>query len=639
MKKLVLFTVLFMFLFSLFFIGCKKNPPVENKKPPTCSSNAAPVNNTNVSTTSVTLSWTAATGATSYDVFVGGSAASATKVGNVTTTSYNYTIPSNANATYYWYVVPKNADGSATGCSSSATSFVFGTAPGCARNIEPANGTSLTTKTITLKWSKVANSSGYDVYLGTTSTPTATIATNVTDTVFTYTVPANYTTTYYWYVVPKNTGGAGTGCTSSVTAFTYLTAPTNATNISPANGEPVTGTIANLKWSKVNGASSYDVYAGETAATAISVGSNVTDTVFAYTLPSAELSKTIYWYVVPKNNLGSATNSQATATSFVKLVIKAPATINFPVIGYFPSYRSVSEYPDATFKMTDIVAYAFASLTSTSTVSIASPTVFTAVIAKAKANGAKVLLAINGTQANFAAMGQSAAGRTTLVKDLMTKVRQYDIDGIDLDYEYPRTTDGTDTMFALLARQLSDSLHVDGKYYLSAAITAGKYAGSIRDGIKTEVFNYIDFFNVMVYDDFSTTSGEDYRQHSPYAMAVTCMNYWINTRGMPKSKCILGIPAYGRNSGAAQISTSYKTILTSGTQLGPSPLNLSDSAIITKADNTTFKTYYNGITTVKQKTDYAKQVAGGVMFWEIGHDAVGDNSLIKAAFDQLGRSL
>ena len=41
-------------------------------------------------------------------------------------------------------------------------------------------------------------------------------------------------------------------------------------------------------------------------------------------------------------------------------------------------------------------------------------------------------------------------------------------------------------------------------YYLTAAVTAGKYAGSIRDAIRTEVFEYIDWFNVMAYDDFST---------------------------------------------------------------------------------------------------------------------------------------
>ena len=639
MKKIIAQALLLVIICTSLIIACTKEKPLPQKNPPSCTTNTAPLNNTNVSATTVTLSWAAANGATSYDVYVGTSASNTSVVAsNVSGTSYSYTIPSSSNATYYWYVVPKNADGSAKGCNSSATSFVFGTAPGCATNVEPANGSNITIKTATLKWSKVQNATGYDVYVGTSSTTTALAAANVTDTTYNYNIPANFTTIYYWYVVPKGNGGSGAGCTSSITAFTYLTAPTATTNIAPATSALVYGSTVELKWNKASGAANYDVYAGSSAANATLIASNITDTLYTYNLPTASLSTTYYWYVVPKNILGNAANSQATATPFRHTIIKAPPTINFPVIGYFPSYRLLSEYPDVTFKMTNIVAYAFANLTSTGTVTIASIPVFEAVTAKAKANGAKVLLAVTGTSTNFIAMGQSAAGRATLVNDLMAKVRQYNLDGIDLDYEYPRTTDGTDSMFALLAKQLSDSLHVDGKYYLSAAITAGKYAGSIRDGIKTEVFNYIDFFNVMVYDDFSTTAGENYRQHSPYAMAVTCMNYWINTRGMPKEKCILGIPAYGRNSGAAQISTSYKTILTSGAQLGPSPLNLSDSATITKADNSTFTTYYNGIKTKKQKTAYAKQVAGGIMFWEIGHDAVGDNSLIKAACDELGRS-
>lgn len=527
-----------------------------------------------------------------------------------------------------------------TGCKKEPVTPPNNTAIQCTQNTSPVAGSNISTTSVTLSWATVTGADSYDVFLGTTSNPTTIIANNISQTSYTYTLPNNNTATYYWYVVPKNKKGAAAGCSSNQTTFTFSGIPANATNVSPANDGIVTTTAISLNWNAVAGATLYDVYFGTSAANAILVGNNIATNTYTHNLSSTALSNTYYWYVVPKNSIGSAINSIATATHFKYLMIKAPAPLNFPVIGYFPSYRSVTEYPDVTFKMCNVVCYAFANINTSSTIDIASPSVFSALYTKAKANGSKVFLSVNASSENFKTMGQSASNRLVFINDIMAKLRQYALDGVDLDYEYPKTTDGTDTMFALLTKQLSDSLHVDSKYYLSAAITPGLYAGNIRDGIKTETFNYIDLFNIMVYDDFTTEAAYPYKQHSPYSMAVTCLNYWINTRGMPQQKAVLGIPAYGRNSGAKQIAASYKTILSTGTQLGPTPINLSDSATLTNATTgATYTTYYNGINTVKRKTDYAKLNAGGIMFWEIAQDTPGDaNSLIRAANEALGRS-
>ena len=57
----------------------------------------------------------------------------------------------------------------------------------------------------------------------------------------------------------------------------------------------------------------------------------------------------------------------------------------------------------------------------------------------------------------------------------------------------------------------------------------------------------------MAYDDFSTST--PYRHHSDYTLATVCLNYWLTTRGMPASKAVLGIPAYGRPAGMTQSGT------------------------------------------------------------------------------------
>ncbi|MDB5208707.1 MAG: hypothetical protein JWR72_3782 [Flavisolibacter sp.] len=317
------------------------------------------------------------------------------------------------------------------------------------------------------------------------------------------------------------------------------------------------------------------------------------------------------------------------------VVIQAPPPFGFYVVGYFPSYRSLTDIPDIKFKMCNVVNYAFFGVNSTGTLTINNSTLTSQFIAKAKANGAKAFLSINDGsgdgKTNFKVMAVTAAGRTLFIKDVMKNVRQFGFDGVDMDWEFPTTSDGTDVTFTALMKELSDSLHTSAKYYLTAAITAGKYAGGIRDAIKTELFTYVDFFNVMAYDDFNTTV--PYKQHSDYNLAVTCLNYWLNIRSMPPQKCVLGFPAYGRPSGITQSGTilAYKDILAKG---GSSQ---SDSAVVSNGAFTNYTIYYNGQPTVKKKTALAKQTANGVMMWEKWHDAMDGNSLLKAACDTIGR--
>ncbi|NOT51792.1 MAG: hypothetical protein HOP10_11015 [Chitinophagaceae bacterium] len=416
------------------------------------------------------------------------------------------------------------------------------------------------------------------------------------------------------------------------------TVPGCASNTSPANGSFITATSVTLSWAAVSGATGYDVYLGTSAATATVIASNVSGTSYNYTIPGFAQSQSLYWYVQPKNTTGGATGCSSAATSFIATIIQVPPAFGYYVVGYFPSYRSLADVPDVKFRMTNVVVYAFYGVNTSGTLSApSSPAAsLTAVRDKARTNGAKVFLGINDGsgdgKTNFKNMAATAAGRNNFIKDVMNTVRANNLDGIDMDWEFPTTTDGTDATFTLLMKELSDSLHRDGRYYLSAAITAGKYAGGIRDAIRNEIFPYVDIFNIMAYDDFNTTV--PYRHHSDYTLATVCLNYWLNTRSMPAAKAVLGLPAYGRPSGITQTGTvlTYKTILSQG---GNPQL---DSAIVTAGGFTNYTIYYNGQYTVKRKAKLAKDIANGVMMWEKWQDAIDNNSLLKAACDTVGRS-
>lgn len=314
--------------------------------------------------------------------------------------------------------------------------------------------------------------------------------------------------------------------------------------------------------------------------------------------------------------------------------IKAPPPFGFYIVGYFPSYRSLSDVPDVKFRMCNVVNYAFFGVNASGTLTVNNASLVPQVVSKAKTNGAKVMVSINDEAAgNFKKMAATAAGRTQFIKDVMAKVRVYGFDGVDIDWEYPTTSDGTDLTYTALMKELSDSLHRGGRYYLTTAITPGKYAGGARDAIKAELFSYVDFFNIMAYDDFTTDPSQQFRHHSDYNLAVTSLNYWINIRGMPASKAVLGFPGYGRPSGMSGNTLAYRDILARG----GSPN--SDSAIVaTTAFPAGLKLYYNGQPTVKRKTMLAKQQANGIMLWEMWHDSNDGTSLLKAVNDTLARS-
>jgi chitinase len=317
----------------------------------------------------------------------------------------------------------------------------------------------------------------------------------------------------------------------------------------------------------------------------------------------------------------------------VNTVIAPPPPFGFYLVGYFPSYRTVSSVPDVKFKMCNVINYAFATVNNAGTLTIPSSSHLLEVKTKAKANGAKIFLSVAGLAADFKTLAATAPGRTSFVTQAMNLVRTYGFDGLDIDWEFPRTDDGTDITFTQLMKQLSDSCHTASKYYLTAAITAGKYSGAIRDAIKSELWqgNYVDWFNIMAYDDFNTTV--PYKHHCDYTLATVCLNYWLGSRGMPASKAVLGIAGYGRASGITQTGTtlSYDQILTQGGN------PQSDSAIVSQGAFTNYTIYYNGMATVKKKAMLAKQTANGIMLWEKSQDNHGANSLLKAVCDTIGR--
>ena len=202
-------------------------------------SNPAPANGCTGVTHTPTLSWAAASAATSYDVYFGTSSPPAL-AGNATGTSYSPGTLS-ANTIYYWRVVAKNSAGSTSSATWSFTTQL--PVPGALANPSPANGATGVPLTPALTWSAASNATSYDVYFGTAASPA--LAGNTTGTSYSPgTLSAN--TIYYWRVVAKNSAGSTSSATWSFT--TQQPGPIDPSptpvSVTPASGSGLVQTFA-----------------------------------------------------------------------------------------------------------------------------------------------------------------------------------------------------------------------------------------------------------------------------------------------------------------------------------------------------------------------------------------------------------
>ena len=303
---------------------------------------------------------------------------------------------------------------------------------------------------------------------------------------------------------------------------------------------------------------------------------------------------------------------------------------SFKIVAYMPSYRDPATVSDQKYKMITHLFYAFLNPTTNADGSLqplAQQTRFATVKAKAKANKVKFGISIGPgtgiTEDTYLTIAKSATARANFVKNIVAFAKSNELDGVDMDWEYPRNNNGGSDAFHALMQELSTELHKMGKF-LSAAVTPAVYQSTNRDAILQSTYQYIDFLNIMQYDGANYDSAEPLN-HASYKMSVASLDYWLGNRGLPKVKAVVGMPLYGKSAGGTSIG--YRDIEASGANV-----NLNVATV----NGTQYG--YNGIATIQQKTQLAKDRANGIMFWEFSHDSNNDNSLIKAANDKLGRS-
>lgn len=316
--------------------------------------------------------------------------------------------------------------------------------------------------------------------------------------------------------------------------------------------------------------------------------------------------------------------AQDTQTSY-----PAPENNRFRIVGYAPGYRDLSRVPDRTLQRLNIACYAFATIDSTGIPRVRDEKQLRRFARRAQRLGLDVMISFNGKHADFARMAADAEKRRRFVAEIERLITEYRLAGVDNDWEYPLGRDGSGEGNLLLMKELAQKCREGRRqYYLTAAITPGKYVGGATAGIPDALFDYVDWFNVMVYDDYSEVRPG--MHHSTYDLMLVSVDYWVGVRGLPMSKFVVGLPAYGVPSGIARSGNTrdYNGIIREGGSC------MADTAMITSTRHPQpYPVYYNGIRTIRAKTRYALgNGLGGVMFWEAGGDRHDDLSLIGAAY-------
>jgi GH18 family chitinase len=234
-------------------------------------------------------------------------------------------------------------------------------------------------------------------------------------------------------------------------------------------------------------------------------------------------------------------------------------------------------------------------------------------VGRAHAAGVRVMISIGGgDQSGALAPLLGADQADAFVAALLDYVLAHELDGVDVDVEgsVPGTAD-----YAPFVLKLGAALHA--RHRLISAALATWVANDVADG----ALESFDFINVMAYDHCGAWT--DACEQSTYDAAVADLATFSGR--VAADRLVLGVPFYAWCWGNCSADAlSYAELLAAYPDAPAQDWIERDGAQLS----------YNGTATLMRKVELAR-AHGGVMIWELGHDAPGEASLLRAIVSQL----
>ncbi|KFY21316.1 hypothetical protein V493_07536 [Pseudogymnoascus sp. VKM F-4281 (FW-2241)] len=284
---------------------------------------------------------------------------------------------------------------------------------------------------------------------------------------------------------------------------------------------------------------------------------------------------------------------------------------------------------------------------------------------KRKHRHLKILLSIGGWtySSNFAAPASTPQGRQAFASSAVEILKTVGLDGLDIDWEYPKSPEEGQHLVLLLEAVRSaldaygSSLSTPFHFELTVASPAGEQ--NLKNMDLQGMDRYLDFWNLMAYDfagSWDTSAGHQANlfpsRSNPASTpfnAQKAIDYYTS-HGVRPDKIVLGMPLYGR----AFENTDGPGKPYSGIGQGTWENGVHDfkklplEGAVERLDEETEGSYcyhegkrilvsYDTVEVARRKTAWIKQVGlGGAMWWESSGDGEGDKSIIKAVANDLG---
>lgn len=315
------------------------------------------------------------------------------------------------------------------------------------------------------------------------------------------------------------------------------------------------------------------------------------------------------------------------------------------VSGYLADYGSYGYLEDGVIDQLDYINYSFGYIVGgeLSLPASLSPSK----IMKYRSKGVRVGLAIGGWGADgFSQAVRTKESRTKFIKSIMKVIKQYQFDGIDIDWEYPgsgvagieyHSTDRYNlTLFC-------EELKKEMMLYRDDLILSIAIAPSNTYYDLTALNEYIDIFNVMTYDfAMGSTALHDSNLYA-YSKSSNAMANSVEfvKKYVDADKIIPGAAFYVRRG---YFASATNTQLGASLSIGMStnPLGYDELVEMIKNDSSIVESYdyeaeaayiihkrwfysYDNPQSIKAKCDYIKENGlAGIMCWDLTTDYINE---------------
>ena len=254
----------------------------------------------------------------------------------------------------------------------------------------------------------------------------------------------------------------------------------------------------------------------------------------------------------------------------------------------------------------------------------------------AEKSGTKIVISVNQSASGaFATVAASPTLRDKVATNILDFVEKLEIDGIDIDWETPTSTEAT--TFTLLMEAIYNKMKAKNPEYLvTAAIGGGKWQPPKYD--LTNSKDYLDYVNLMTY---SMATGNGYYQNALYkstkgATLTSCTIVEsvdiFNGYGIENGKILVGIPFYltvqtesgGPGSKTGSGKSKWYNLLDTTYAISDTMKEYFDDecGVPYRYDsvNKIFISYENE-KSIKRKCEYINANGlAGIMYWQYGQD-------------------